>query len=368
MKARNLPRSSGPEASRDPRARSALEAAREVLAGEEAWIVGGAVRDRLLGRELVDLDIATREPERAARAYARRSGGAPFPLSERHGAWRVALEEGRTVDFTPLPSGIEADLATRDFTINAIAEPLLGGDLVDPYGGRDDLERRTLRAVAPTIFTDDPLRLLRAVRLEDELGLTLDAATEALVREHAPSVDEPAGERIVAELRRLSPAGFRRLDALGLLAPLGGSVDGFERVGPCDHPDYPLVVVFRENLRRFPLANDTRRFAQTLLRAETPRDASPREVHRFRRATEPWALEALAFIDARAYEADVVAARRADPAEPLVRGDELGLPPGPEVGRLLAEIAEERAAGTITTREEALDYARRNARTVREDR
>src|SRR5437763_7989709 len=125
-----------------------LETAREVLAGEGAWVVGGAVRDALLGRELLDLDIAVRDPAGAARAYAKRSGGAPFPLSERHGAWRVALEDGRTVDFTPLPAGIEADLATRDFTINAIAEPLAGGELVDPYGGRHDLERRTLRAVA----------------------------------------------------------------------------------------------------------------------------------------------------------------------------------------------------------------------------
>jgi tRNA nucleotidyltransferase/poly(A) polymerase len=79
------------------------ELAREILAGEEAWVVGGAVRDELLGREVVDLDVACHDPQGAARAYAKRSGGAPFPLSERHGAWRVALEAGRTVDFTPLP-------------------------------------------------------------------------------------------------------------------------------------------------------------------------------------------------------------------------------------------------------------------------
>ncbi|HEX2293008.1 MAG TPA: hypothetical protein VHH55_06825, partial [Gaiellaceae bacterium] len=82
-----------------------LELAREVLAGEEAWVVGGAVRDELLGRPLVDLDIACREPDAAARRFARRSGGAPFRLSERHGAWRVVLEGDRTVDFTPLPDG-----------------------------------------------------------------------------------------------------------------------------------------------------------------------------------------------------------------------------------------------------------------------
>src|SRR2546421_10769931 len=118
------------------------ELAQELLTGEDAWIVGGAVRDELLGRELVDLDIAVREPKRAARAYAKRSGGAPFPLSERHGAWRVALEDGRTVDFTPLPGSVEDDLATRDFTINAIARPLGGGEPVDPFGGGGGLAAR----------------------------------------------------------------------------------------------------------------------------------------------------------------------------------------------------------------------------------
>src|ERR671918_208478 len=101
-----------------------LERAREVLGAEEAWVVGGAVRDELLGRPVIDLDIACRDPEAAAGRY----GGPVFSLSERHGAWRVALEGGRTVDFTPLRDGIEADLATRDFTINAIARPLAGGE------------------------------------------------------------------------------------------------------------------------------------------------------------------------------------------------------------------------------------------------
>src|SRR5437867_6968769 len=174
-----------------------LEAVQKVLAGKEAWVVGGAVRDELLGRELLDLDVAVAEPERAARAFAKRSGGAPFPLSERHGAWRVALDDGRTVDFTPLRAGIEDDLATRDFTINAIARPLGAGDPVDPFGGREDLDAGRLRAVRESIFRDDPLRLLRAVRLENELDLRLDDETERLVREHARHVTEPAGERIL---------------------------------------------------------------------------------------------------------------------------------------------------------------------------
>jgi Poly A polymerase head domain len=339
------------------------EPAEEVLRGEEAWVVGGAVRDELLGREVIDLDIACREPERAARAYAKRTGGAPFPLSERHGAWRVALEDERTVDFTPLRDGIEDDLATRDFTINAIALPLAGGEAADPFGGLADLEARVLRAVSPRIFEDDPLRLLRAVRLEAELGLGLEEETEGLVREHAGLVARPAGERIYAELLRLDVPGFQRAEELGLLAPLGGSAAGLDRSGgSVDSPEFRLVAVFGEALLRLPVPNELRRYARTLLRAERPPDDSPREIHRFRRVTEPWALDALAFVGADDLAGAVREARERDPAEPLLRGDELGIEPGPEVGRLLELIEEERAAGTITTREEALELIRRERR------
>jgi hypothetical protein len=330
---------------------------------EPAWVVGGALRDELLGRELVDVDVACPSPELAARLYARLAGGAVFPLSERHGAWRVAFRDGRTVDFTPLHGEtIEEDLATRDFTVNALARPLLGGPLVDPLGGEADLEARRLRAVGPGVFEDDPLRLLRAVRLEDELGFRLDEGTEELARAAAARVGEPAGERILGELERLSPDGFRRGDELGLLEPLGGSLAGLDRVDPADTPGFVLVAVFGDGLRRFPVSNDLRRLARTLLRAERPADGSPREIHRFRRRTEPWALSALAYIGATDLYDAVRAARAADHPEPLLRGDDvldLGVEPGPEVGRLLEFVAEERAAGTIATREDALDLVRR---------
>jgi tRNA nucleotidyltransferase/poly(A) polymerase len=329
----------------------------ELLAGEEAWVVGGAVRDELLGRPVLDLDVACREPEQAARAYARRSRGAPFPLSERWGAWRVALDHGRTVDFTPLRDGIEADLATRDFTINAIAVRVGGAGAVDPFDGRGDLEARTLRAVSPSVFADDPLRLLRAVRLEDELGFRLDPATEELVREHAALVTAPAGERILAELERLSAAGFRRLDELGLLAPLGGSLR--PQLGRAETADERLVAVFGRALGRLPIPNELRRMSRSLMRAARPPDDSARAIHRFRRATEPWALEALRYVGAPELAPAVLRARERDPAEPLLRGDELGLEPGPEIGRLLELVEEERAAGAISTREEALELVRR---------
>jgi hypothetical protein len=334
------------------------ERVREVLAAEEAWVVGGAVRDELLGRRVLDLDVACHDPRAVAIEYARRFGGAAFPLSERHGAWRVATAgEAATVDFTPLPAaGIDADLASRDFGFNAIAVRVGTDEVRDPFGGRADLEDGVVRAVSETVFTDDPVRLLRAVRFEDELGFRMDEATELLVRASAPLVTRPAGERLLTELERLSAAGYRRAADLGLLAPLGGEPDG--RIDALDDPQFRLVAVFREQLLHFPVSTELRRFARTLLRARRPEGPSPREIHRFRRETEPWALEVLAFVGATELAGPVEASRRADPVEPLVRGDELGLAPGPEIGRILAAIDEERAAGTISTREEALALAR----------
>ena len=337
------------------------ERIRTSVAGVEAYVVGGAVRDELLGRPVIDVDVATPDPEVAARIYAGLSKGALFPLSERHGAWRVAFPDGTTVDFTPLRGRIEDDLRTRDFTINAIAVPAAGGELIDPLGGLPDLEAFRLRAVGDTVFEDDPLRLLRAVRLEDELGFALDKHTESLVRSHADRVTDPAGERILGEVERLGPQGFRRADELGLLDPLGGSLTRLDEVDLADTPGFLLVTVFGANVRRLPISNELRRFANVLLRAAPPADDSPREIHRFRRATEPWAVSALAFLGATELYDVVLAARAAEPTAPLLRGEDvlaLGVEPGPRVGELLELVAEERAVGTISNRDEAIALLR----------
>src|SRR5262249_52437521 len=142
------------------------------------------------------------DPGDAARALAREGGGSPFPLSERHGAWRV-VREGDTVDMARSRGTIAEDLALRDFTVNAIALPLDGGDLLDPHDGRADLDARTLRAVSDRIYDDDPLRLLRLVRLAHQLGFAIEQATLDLARERAALADRPSGERIFMELRRL---------------------------------------------------------------------------------------------------------------------------------------------------------------------
>ena len=328
---------------------------------QEAYLVGGAVRDTLRGEPVTDIDVVCVAPERAAQVFRKEQGGALFALSERHGAWRV-VSKRETVDFAATRGTIEQDLALRDFTVNAIAEPLRGGVTIDPMGGVADVGAGKLRAVTDAVFRDDPLRLLRAVRFERELGFQLDEVTVALIVRDRQLVSRPAGERILGEIERLGGAGFRRLDELGLLQGLGGTSGRLSVVEDVGDTRLAMVAALGTSIERLPVSNELGRYARTVIGAVSPDDGSPRSIHRFRRATEPWAIDALRFHGATNLEAAVRSARAKDPATALVRGDELGVPPGPKVGRLLEAIAEERAAGTITTRAEALAFAQQEQR------
>jgi poly(A) polymerase len=201
----------------------AVQAARGLSdEGEGVWIVGGALRDALLERPLEDVDLAVAgEPEPVARAIARGAGAAAFPLSEQFAAWRVAERSGAwQIDVSPLHGpGIKTDLGFRDFTINAIAAPLHGGDWIDPHGGADDVETRRLRAVGDHCFADDPLRLLRAARIAGELALAIDGETLELARRYADHAADPSAERQMQELRRIVGGadplrGLRLLDEI----------------------------------------------------------------------------------------------------------------------------------------------------------
>jgi poly(A) polymerase len=203
----------------------ALAAARAALPGEPAWVVGGAVRDRLLGRSTDDVDlVAAGDVAPLAQRLAKAKGGVAFPLSETFGAWRVTDRSGAwQVDLMPIEGeAIEHDLARRDFTVNAMAEPLAGGELVDPFGGRADLEARRLRLVSPTAIEDDPLRTMRLARLSIELGLDVEAATRSAAQSNAPRLTDVAAERVFGELKRIVSGpqpylGIGLLDALGAL-------------------------------------------------------------------------------------------------------------------------------------------------------
>jgi tRNA nucleotidyltransferase/poly(A) polymerase len=223
------------------------------------WLVGGAVRDALLGRPLEDLDLAVEDdPQRAARALARAVAGPAFPLSERFGAWRVIdRRRGHCYDVSPLQGEtIGEDLGKRDFTVNAIAVPLAGGDAIDPTGGIADLDAGVLRVVGPAAYEADPLRPLRLVRLHAELGLVPDAETERLTRHAAPLLTEPSPERVFGELRRLLRADgavpalelAERLGVLAVVLPEIAELRGVEqsRFHHLDVYEHTLEVLRRQ--------------------------------------------------------------------------------------------------------------------------
>jgi poly(A) polymerase len=201
----------------------ALEVAREALRGAPAWVVGGAVRDRLLGRPVLDLDVAVAgDPRALARHLAVVAGGPAFQLSGAFGAWRVhAPDRAWQVDVTVLQGdSIQEDLAQRDFTVNAIAEPLDGGPLVDPHDGAGDLERGCLRMVSAEAFDRDPLRVLRLARFAAGLGFEPEAATVAAASERAGRIAEVAQERVFGELKHLVTSD-RALEGLAQMGTLG---------------------------------------------------------------------------------------------------------------------------------------------------
>ncbi len=224
-----------------------LAVAREALAGRRAWLVGGAVRDRLLGRPVVDVDVVVEEDVRgAARTLARAAGGPAFELSEEFGAWRVhAPDRTWQADVSPLRGGsLAADLALRDFTINAMAEPLDGGEPADPHGGAEDLRAGRLRMVSEQAFDDDPLRVVRAARIACELGFEIDAPTLSAAHARAARASDVAQERVFAELRLLvaaddAPRGLALLDDLGAtdaVLPELSAMRGIEQT-PYHHRD-----------------------------------------------------------------------------------------------------------------------------------
>ena len=435
--------------------------ARAALAGTPAWVVGGAVRDRLLGRPTVDLDlVAPGEPSAHARVLARACGGSAFRLSEQHAAWRVLSPDGAWhVDLMPLEGGIEEDLARRDFTINALAQPLEGGQLLDPHGGLADLEAGRLRMVSERSFDADPLRVLRAARLACELSLDVEPATAAAALARAPGLAGVAPERVFAELRHVVCApdplrGIELMDLVGATAVVLPELADLRGVEQSDyhhldvHDHTQAVLAEAIALERDPepaagehaeavalrlgallhdvakprtrdqtpegrvtfvghdeLGAELARAALRRLRASArlgahvaglvrnhlrlgflvhERPLTRRAVHRYLRACEPLEVDVtlLSIADrlatrgrrsepaiaahlelAREVIGEALEWRSAGPPPPLLRGQELagelGLAPGPEIGRLLRALEEAQFAGEVRTRDDAVALARR---------
>lgn len=210
----------------------------------QAWLVGGCLRDQLLGLPIKDVDIAvTVGAETLARGLADRLGAAAYATSEAFGTWRVVLGNGHVdvARLRPAHAGAEpadpltTDLLARDFTFNAMARPLAGGDLIDPLGGADDLRAGCLRLCARRALDDDPLRVVRAARFGRALLLTPDAEALAAATAAAPSLRLVSGERVRDELSALlasrgADAALRDLAAWGALAVVLPEVDALRGI------------------------------------------------------------------------------------------------------------------------------------------
>ncbi len=253
-------------------AHSSLEALQ--VQGYQAFLVGGCVRDHLLGVEPGDFDIATdAQPAEIQRIFPdaievgasfgvmlRRIAGAHVEIATFRS--EGAYTDGRRPDFVRYEQSPERDAARRDFTINAMFQDPAHGVILDFHGGRADLEAKRIRAVGnPELrFAEDHLRMLRAVRFAARLGFSIEEGTAEAIRAQAATITRIAAERVRDELSRiLTEGGARRgmemLDELGLLTwilPEATRMKGVEQP-PEFHPEGDVWV---HTLRMLELLED----------------------------------------------------------------------------------------------------------------
>ncbi|MBK7864795.1 MAG: [cytidine(C)-cytidine(C)-adenosine (A)]-adding enzyme [Archangiaceae bacterium] len=246
---------------------SVLEVHRRLKeAGFKAYLVGGCVRDRVLGKQPKDFDLATSaRPEEVQRVFKK-----VIPTGIQHGTVTVIASgvhvevttfrtegdyvDGRRPEKVEFHSDVEADLSRRDFTINAMAEDPITGERVDPFGGEADLKRHLVRCVRDPLerFGEDGLRCLRAVRFATVLAFDIEPATEAAIAPRLPVFRKVAMERVRDELLKIivSPHVARGLELLTRVG-LTREIFGFEQLDAAAIARTPpqvelrLAVLFR---------------------------------------------------------------------------------------------------------------------------
>jgi tRNA nucleotidyltransferase (CCA-adding enzyme) len=352
-----------------------IDAVRAALAGERAYLVGGAVRDLLLGLEHPDLDVAV---EGDVLELARRLGSEP--VSHERFATATVDVDGVRLDLARTrserypqpgalpevePAPLEADLARRDFTVNAMALPLAGPpELIDPHGGRHDLDARVLRVLHPGSFADDPTRALRAARYAARLGLELEPETARLLRD--ADLGTVSGDRVQAELRRITaadeaPAALELLFDWGLVgidAGAGARTRALREI--LARPEWAGFVDAAEAAYNIAVPDGELEAAAVRLAAAHP--DRPSEAVRLAHGRTPVDLAAARLAGA-VWLDDYV--REWRHVELEIDGSDLlaaGIPEGPAVGRGLAAALAARLDGQAAGRDEelriALDAAR----------
>jgi tRNA nucleotidyltransferase (CCA-adding enzyme) len=345
---------------------------RGAIDGERAYLVGGAVRDLLLGAEHPDLDLAV---EGDAAALARRLGG-QVTEHERFATATVEVD-GVRVDLatsrretyerpgalpTVEPAPIADDLARRDFTVNAMAVPLAGEpELIDPHGGIDDLRAGLLRVLHDGSFTDDPTRALRAARYAARLGLTLEPRTAELLA--AADLASVSADRVEAELCRIAresdPAAALDLLVAWRLKGLELSDVAPERVRASlailDRPGWGDVAS-REEVVLACIVSDPR-WEAAVVRLAAAKPERPSDAVRTARGHTPLELVAGRAAGARWLD-DLISTWRHVTLE--IGGEDLlaqGVPEGRAIGRGLSAALEAKLDGDAPTRDDELRIA-----------
>ncbi len=246
----------------DPSVKKNLEDINQLsrLLDSSLYLVGGTIRDHLIGRPCTDYDFTAPHAPEIARAWAQKVQRTLVPLDETpgHETYRVVLHRDLYFDFTTLQGQtIEEDLSQRDFTINAMAVSLpdfIGekANLIDPFDGQNDLRNQIIRVVPGRAFEEDPLRLLRAFRFASTLGFGIELETIEQIKTHKTQLNGVAQERITYELLILLGASQSRLDLMdstGLIEVLFPHVSKL-KTKPGNQPTTTLwddtLNVFRE--------------------------------------------------------------------------------------------------------------------------
>jgi poly(A) polymerase len=241
--------------------------------GYQAYLVGGCVRDLLLGRRPADYDVATNAlPEQVMRLFPESlKVGAEFGvvLVIRNGnkvevaTFRrdIGYSDGRHPDEVVFTTTISEDVSRRDFTINGLAMRHNTGEVLDFVGGRGDLKAGIVRAIGDPEqrFTEDKLRMLRAVRFAARFGYNIEPKTFAAIRQHAPEINSVSAERIHEELSKLltegaARRGFELLDETGLLQQVLPEISALKGVAqpPEYHPEGDVWIHTRMMLESLP--------------------------------------------------------------------------------------------------------------------
>lgn len=322
---------------------------------EDSYVVGGAVRDLLTGRTPADVDVACRDPLACAKLLGRKT--IRLGKGEHLEAWRV-VDGPHVYDFAATLDGdIDADLARRDFTVNAMAVGLATGELLDPHRGRRDLEARVVRMIDPRNFDDDPLRMLKAVRMAVVHGFEVDRGTIDAIRPRAGKITAVATERVTYELSLIFSANALR-KAIVLLGDSGLADALGLRTAEVREDAVPLSASLAIVVADPRTYGERWRWSESLIR----------EVLVLQHLVDHHDRIAL-------YDAGERIARQLPPllralgrddtldlpdfdAKPLLTGDEIAqiahIEPGPELGRRKRALLEAEIRGDVKTRDEAI--------------